>query len=410
MYTDYYKLKSLPFQLTPDPRFFFGSSGHNGAMAYLTYGLSQSEGFIIITGDVGAGKTTLVSYLLSTLDPETYVWARVVTTQLQADDMLRMVASTFGLPTEGADKATLLGRVQAFLEHNHGAGKRVLLVVDEAQNLPVPALEELRMLSNFQVGERTPLQCLLLGQPQFRAVLGARDLDQLRQRVIASYHLGPLNAAETRAYVEHRLRLADWKNDPNISEEAFQRIHDYTGGVPRMINVICSRLLLFGFLEEVHTLDADAVERVAVEHERELAQVVDEQGAPAADGAAAAPLPAAGWSQSAQPLAAAPMRASLNGGEQDELLRRLRALEERGNRDEVLRRLGGLEEMWAQLRLQLGQLLRLAEARYEQEMEHGRGGSEGRGREAGWDAGQRGYRPRGARKRGPGYYRQRNER
>lgn len=404
MYTDYYKLKSLPFQLTPDPRFFFGSSGHNGAMAYLTYGLSQSEGFIIITGDVGAGKTTLVSYLLSTLDPETYVWARVVTTQLQADDMLRMVASTCGLPTDGADKATLLGRVQAFLEQNHGAGKRVLLVVDEAQNLPVPALEELRMLSNFQVGERTPLQCLLLGQPQFRAVLGARDLDQLRQRVIASYHLGPLNAAETRAYVEHRLRLADWKNDPNISEEAFQRIYDYTGGVPRMINVICSRLLLFGFLEEVHTLDADAVERVAVEHERELAQVVDEQAPPAQ-------LPAASWNAapSAPPIVAGASRAPLDGGE-DELWRRLRALEERGNRDEVLRRLGGLEEMWTQLRLQLGQLLRLAEARYEQEIEHGRGGSEGRGREAGWDAGQRGYRPRGARKRGPGYYRQRHER
>ena len=408
MYTDYYKLKSLPFQLTPDPRFFFGSSGHNGAMAYLTYGLSQSEGFIIITGDVGAGKTTLVSYLLSTLDPETYVWARVVTTQLQADDMLRMVASSFALPTDGADKATLLSRVQAFLEQNHGDGKRVLLVVDEAQNLPVPALEELRMLSNFQVGERTPLQCLLLGQPQFRTVLGARDLDQLRQRVIASYHLGPLNAAETRAYVEHRLKLADWKSDPTITDEAFQRIYDYTGGVPRMINVICSRLLLFGFLEEVHSLDADAVERVAVEHERELAQVVEEQGPPV-DGATAQ-LPPGGWNQGATPPPiAAAMRAPLDGGEQDDMLRRLRALEERGNRDEVLRRLSGLEEMWTQLRLQLGQLLRLAEARYEQEIEHGRGG-EGRTREAGWDAGQRGYRPRGARKRGPGYYRQRHER
>jgi putative secretion ATPase (PEP-CTERM system associated) len=405
MYTDYYKLKSLPFQLTPDPRFFFGSSGHNGAMAYLTYGLSQSEGFIIITGDVGAGKTTLVSYLLSTLDPETYVWARVVTTQLQADDMLRMVASSFALPTDGADKATLLGRVQAFLEQNHVAGKRVLLVVDEAQNLPVPALEELRMLSNFQVGERTPLQCLLLGQPQFRAVLGARDLDQLRQRVIASYHLGPLNAAETRAYVEHRLKLADWKNDPEISDEAFQRIYDYTGGVPRMINVICSRLLLFGFREEVHSLDADAVERVAVEHERELAQVVDEQGPPV-DGAASAgaQLPA-GWTPAAPPPAAPPPAHAGFDGEQEDLLRRLRALEERGNRDEVLRRLGGLEEMWTQLRLQLGQLLRLAEARYEQENENGRGG-EARG----WDGGQRGYRPRGARRRGPGYYRQRHER
>lgn len=407
MYTDFYKLKSLPFQLTPDPRFFFGSSGHNGAMAYLTYGLSQSEGFIIITGDVGAGKTTLVSYLLSTLDPETYLWARVVTTQLQADDMLRMVAASFGLPTDGADKATLLGRVQTFLEQSHSAGKRVLLVVDEAQNLPVPALEELRMLSNFQVGERTPLQCLLLGQPQFRAVLGARDLDQLRQRVIASYHLGPLNAAETRAYIEHRLRLADWKNDPRITDEAFARIYDYTGGVPRMINVICSRLLLFGFLEEVHDLGADAVERVAVEHERELAQVVEEQVPgelqPSVDG----------WAQPAPPAPAAsraPER--IERIDHEDVLRRLRALEERGNRDEVLRRLSGLEEMWTQLRQQLAQLLRLAEARYEREIDYGRSGGaiEGRGRGLGWESGERGYRPRGARRRGPGYYRQRHER
>lgn len=406
MYTDFYKLKSLPFQLTPDPRFFFGSSGHNGAMAYLTYGLSQSEGFIIITGDVGAGKTTLVSYLLSTLDPETYVWARVVTTQLQADDMLRMVASSFGLPTDGADKATLLGRVQAFLEQSHGSGKRVLLVVDEAQNLPVPALEELRMLSNFQVGERTPLQCLLLGQPQFRAVLGARDLDQLRQRVIASYHLGPLNAAETRAYIEHRLRLADWKSDPRITDEAFARIYDYTGGVPRMINVICSRLLLFGFLEEVHELGAEAVERVAVEHERELAQVVDEQVAGDMQ-----PAPGA-WTPTPPLQATPPPSHGPEHVDHDDVLRRLRALEERGNRDEVLRRLSGLEEMWTQLRQQLTQLLRLAEARYEREIDYGRSGGaiEARGRDGGWEGDRRGYRPRGARKRGPGYYRQRHER
>jgi len=406
MYTDFYKLKSLPFQLTPDPRFFFGSSGHNGAMAYLTYGLSQSEGFIIITGDVGAGKTTLVSYLLSTLDPETYVWARVVTTQLQADDMLRMVASSFGLPTEGADKATLLGRVQAFLEQSHRAGKRVLLAVDEAQNLPVPALEELRMLSNFQVGERTPLQCLLLGQPQFRAVLGARDLDQLRQRVIASYHLGPLNPGETRAYVEHRLRLADWKNDPRITDEAFARIHDYTGGVPRMINVICSRLLLYGFIEERHELDADAVERVALEHERELAQVVEDPGG-------AEPSEPQVRAQTPAPMEPAPSArpAAADGLDRDELLRRLRTLEERGNRDEVLRRLAGLEDMWAQLRQQLSQLLRMAEARYEREIEHGRIGSQGEslGRD-GWEPGKRGYRPRGGSRRGPGFYRQRNER
>jgi len=146
MYTGFYELEGLPFQLSPDPRFFFGSSGHQKAMAYLTYGLHQGEGFIIITGDIGAGKTTLVGHLFSNLDSTKFIAAKLVTTQLEADDMLRMVAAAFGIPQEGADKSQLLRRIESFLIATHNAGKRSLLVIDEVQNLSVRALEELRML------------------------------------------------------------------------------------------------------------------------------------------------------------------------------------------------------------------------------------------------------------------------
>ena len=276
MYADFYRLSTLPFQLTPDPRFFFGSSVHSRALAHLTYGIGQGEGFIIITGEVGAGKTTMVGHLLATLNPDEIVAAKIVTTQLNADDMLRMVCSAYGSEAEGVDKASLLRRLETLLTSFHREGKHALLVVDEAQNLSVPTLEELRMLSNFQIEGRTPLQCFLLGQPQFRTLLASKDLDQLRQRVIASYHLGPLNERETRDYIEHRLKLADWQNDPVFTDDAFSAIYEHTGGVPRIINTLCSRLLLYGFLEEIHRIDGAIVHQVAEEHEHETRQILDD--------------------------------------------------------------------------------------------------------------------------------------
>jgi general secretion pathway protein A len=270
MYEKFYGLTASPFQLSPDHRFFFESSVHRTALAHLTYGLSQGEGFIIITGEVGAGKTTLVGHLFETLDKQRFVAARVVSTQLQGDDMLRMVAAALGLPIADSNKATLLRLVESFLLTNQQQGKRCLLVVDEAQNLTVSALEELRMLSNFQSGAHAPLQSFLLGQPQFRAILASPDLEQLRQRVIASYHLGPLAPTETRLYVEHRLRAVGWKQDPELADDAYAGIYAATGGVPRRINTLCSRLLLLGFLEEHHRLDRRHVERVADELRREL--------------------------------------------------------------------------------------------------------------------------------------------
>jgi general secretion pathway protein A len=273
MYTDFYKFSGLPFQLTPDARFFFGSSGHNRAMAHLTYGLSQGEGFIIITGEIGAGKTTIVEHLLDQLDSRKYVAAKITNTQLGADDTLRMVASAFGIAQEGADKATLLRRFEQFLARVMQDGHRAVLIVDECQNLSVKALEELRMLSNLQVQGRPPLQSFLLGQPQFRDTLASEELEQLRQRIIASYHLGPLDPAETRHYVEHRLRMVGWQDDPKLSDDFFEPIHRHTDGVPRRINTLCSRILLYGFLEDRHDLNAADVGEVARDLEQEITRV-----------------------------------------------------------------------------------------------------------------------------------------
>jgi general secretion pathway protein A len=265
MYSSFYRLSGKPFQLSPDHRFFFGSSGHQKAMAYLQFGLHQGEGFVVITGEIGAGKTTLIGHLLEQLDSAKYFPAKIVTTQLEADDTLRLISSTLGLTTRGLDKATLLGNFERFLMDNQRRGRRILVIVDEVQNLPLKSLEELRMLSNFQIGNTATVQFCLLGQPQFRETLASDDLVQLRQRVVASYHLGPLNAAETRAYVEHRLQLVDWRSDPVLTDEAYERIHHFAAGVPRRINVLCDRLFLCGMLAQLHQLDETVVDGVASE-------------------------------------------------------------------------------------------------------------------------------------------------
>lgn len=251
MYETYYGLSAKPFQLRPDPHFYFGSKGHKRAMAYLEYGLSQGEGFIVITGEVGAGKTTLVRNLFNRLPKDQIVAAHIVNTHLEADDTLRMAVSGFGLPAEGAGKAELLARLERFLRTCDQQGKRALLVVDEAQNLNPRTVEELRMLSNFQTDRKCLLQTFLLGQPEFRATLHSPGMQQLRQRVIATYHLGPMDAQETRAYIEHRLQTVGWKGKPSFSDDAHEAIYAYSGGIPRKTNTLCDRILLMGYLEEL---------------------------------------------------------------------------------------------------------------------------------------------------------------
>ena len=271
MYEKFYHLTALPFLLTPDRRFFFGSSGHSRAIAHLVYGLSQEEGFVVITGEVGAGKTTLVEQLWTQLDRSTYVMSRVVTTRVSGDDLLRLAMAGFGMEAEiGSDKATLLVRYEQIVREHRRHGRRLLLLVDEVQNLPLNALEELRMLSNITVDGKASVQTILLGQPQFRPMLALKDAEQLRQRVLASYHLGPMSEAETRGYIEHRLRTVGWKNDPAWDDAAFVSIHHNSGGIPRRINTLCSRVLLLGSLEEVHKITADMVDTTADELNEDL--------------------------------------------------------------------------------------------------------------------------------------------
>ncbi len=270
MFERFYRFTAPPFQLTPDSRFFYGSKGHSRAIAHLNYGLSQGEGFIIITGEVGAGKTTLVEWLRTQVDQDTYTIARVSTTQVAEDDLFRLAMAGFGFADEGLGKAALLGRFEQLLRENNAAGRRCLLIVDEVQNLSVAALEELRMLSNLAPDGRATLQTILLGQPQFRRMLASPNLDQLRQRVLTSYHLGPLTPEETRAYVEHRLTAVGWDGDPHIEDEAFTAIYAQTDGVPRRINRLCSRVLLYGALEEAHEVTAAMVDQTAQELLRDL--------------------------------------------------------------------------------------------------------------------------------------------
>jgi len=270
MFAEFYGLTALPFQLTPDSRFFFDSSGHSKALAHLTYGLQQGDGFIVITGDVGTGKTMLVEHLWSQLDTNDYVAARISSTQLSPTGFLRMMASAFGLSYVGSDKTRLLSELAGFFDANYAARKRTLMVVDEVQNLPLATLEELRMLSNLTVGHHASLQNFLLGQPQFRSMLASRDAEQLRQRVFTSYHLGPLSEPEVRKYIEHRLQVVGWSGNPVFDDAAFTTIYKYTGGTPRKVNLLCSRLLLWGFLEGEHLISGRQVEDVAVDWVSEL--------------------------------------------------------------------------------------------------------------------------------------------
>jgi general secretion pathway protein A len=264
-YTDHYGLTAAPFALTPDPRFWFESSTHKKAMAYLGYGLQQAEGFIVVTGEVGAGKTTLVGLLMERLDPARVAVVKLVSTQVEGDDVLRLAAQGFDVPTEGVAKAQLLDRIERYLVDRAREGRKTLLIVDEAQNLPVSALEELRMLSNFQSGSRPLLQILLLGQPEFRERLASPALEQLRQRVIATHHLAGMNDEEVLPYLEHRLAVAGWNGSPRIQPEAALALHAASAGIPRRINQLATRILLLASIEDAEEIDARLVDTVVAD-------------------------------------------------------------------------------------------------------------------------------------------------
>ncbi|HEY6816377.1 MAG TPA: XrtA/PEP-CTERM system-associated ATPase [Croceibacterium sp.] len=257
MFDNFYGLTGKPFQLTPDPAFYFRSVTHRKALSYLGYGLAQGEGFIVITGEVGAGKSTLVAHLMGTIDPRQLTVAQIVTSKLDEDEIIHVIAQSFGLDIEGHDKASALGAIEGFLHGEARAGRRCLLIVDESQNLSVEALEELRMLSNFQLGNHPLLQTLLLGQPEFRTTLqGHEALEQLRQRVIAAHHLEPMERSEIEPYILHRLERVGWDGNPQFDQRVFAEVHEASGGIPRRVNQIANRLLLLGAVEERSRIDS----------------------------------------------------------------------------------------------------------------------------------------------------------
>jgi len=266
MFDDFYGLAGRPFQLTPDPNFYFESATHRKALSYLGYGLAQGEGFIVITGEVGAGKSTLVAHLMRKIDAAQLTIGQIVTSNLDGEEMVHVAAQCFGLEVDSHDKAAALGAIEGFLHEEARAGRRCLLVVDESQNLSVEALEELRMLSNFQLGSHPLLQTLLLGQPEFKQVLSAHpSLEQLRQRVIAAHHLDAMEPREIEPYVTHRLQCVGWSGNPAFDQRVFAELYEATGGIPRRVNQVMSRLLLLGAVEQRTRIDSAMLSAVRKE-------------------------------------------------------------------------------------------------------------------------------------------------
>jgi len=270
MYESYYGFTERPFQLSPDPRFFFATKHHQRALSYLQYGLDQGEGFIVITGPIGTGKTTIARNLLSSIGDENIVAAQLVTTKLSPDELLELVAAEFKIPLKGTSKAEVLRSIESFLIGLHKQGKRALLLVDEAQNLPAETVEELRMLSNFQLDDKPLIQSFLLGQEELKDIIQAPNMEQFRQRIIASAHLKPLSVEEVKNYISHRLLQAGCEKESLFADTAIEAIHEKTLGVPRKINILVDRLLLFGFLEELNSFTVDAINDVAEEMSAEL--------------------------------------------------------------------------------------------------------------------------------------------
>lgn len=276
MYDGFYNFNKKPFQLSADTDFFFNSAVHRRALAYMRYGLTQGEGFVVVMGKPGTGKTMLVKELVKSLNDNEITIGIMVSSHVGADDLLKIISATFGLPYDGEDKSTLLTRIQYFFLEQAKAGKRVLMIVDEAQNLPKDSLEELRMLTNFELSGKSTFQIFLIGQPELGETLFLPELEQLRQRIVATYQLKSLNEEETKSYIIFRLEKAGWVRTPQFDEDVFHEICSYTQGIPRRINTLCDRVLLFGYLEELNLIDLNAVNKVIAEIEEEASIVTDE--------------------------------------------------------------------------------------------------------------------------------------
>ncbi len=264
MYLNFYGLKEKPFQLLPDPSYFFLSSKHKTALNYLEYGILNNVGFIVITGEIGSGKTTLIKKFLSQLEKK-IITAVISNTNVESKEFLQMLLQELGIEySKEETKADLLNHLHHFLIEKYASRQQVVLIVDEAQNLPSAVLEEIRMISNLQTEKEFLIQIILVGQPPLREKLLHPSLEQFLQRVSLSYHLFPLNEQETKDYIKHRLKLAGARY-PIFSEEALKAVFKHSQGVPRIINTLCEAALVYGFADEKREIGAEIIETIIEE-------------------------------------------------------------------------------------------------------------------------------------------------
>lgn len=297
MYESHFGITGPPFQLTPDPSFYFDSAGHHRALTEFRRGLTEASGFIVVSGEIGAGKTTLVRTVLAELDPAAVSVAQVLSTQLKADELLRAILYAFGVAGNHGAQADPASTILHFIEGLREEARRAVLVIDEAQNLHPEAFDQLVALMTSESLDHAALQICLVGQPELRAIIDSQDLGRLRQRVAVSCHLGPIDRAETRDYIEHRLRKVGWSGHPAFDPAAFDEIFRWTQGVPRKINLLCNRLMLSRFLTQQTHIDAATVEQTARDLRVEI-------GDPSGSGVSAPGMPLAAWA-GAEPIASA---------------------------------------------------------------------------------------------------------
>jgi len=260
MYEKFYKLRDKPFQIEPNPSYLFKSSKHKNALTYLEYGLTENVGFILLTGEIGAGKTTLIQYALDKLDKDTET-AVVFNTNVTAEQLLNFILSEFELKRPKNDKTAVLENFYQYLIQKYAENKRVLLIIDEAQNLSREALEEVRMLSNLQAESQALLQIMLVGQPELAAKLKAPNMLQFSQRIAVNYHLEGLNREESGKYIAFRLEKAGCKNNL-FTPDAMALIHQFSGGIPRSINLLCNAALVYGFAEGAQTIGKEIITQI----------------------------------------------------------------------------------------------------------------------------------------------------
>jgi general secretion pathway protein A len=265
MYLAFYGLREAPFSPTPNPRFLFQSARHREVLAQLTYGVLERKGFIVLTGEVGTGKTTLLRTLLDRLDLAVHRVAYVHNSALSTDGLLEYVLQDWGVKSTATTRAQRLFELNEFLIDQHRQGLVPVLIIDEAQNLEVETLEAVRLLSNFETTQDKLMQIVLVGQPELRATLNRPELRQLKQRIALRCHIGPLSPAETRLYVRHRLRVAGAADTAIFTDQAVQKIAEYSRGVPRVVNIVCDHCLVTGYADSKRRIDARVI-REAIDY------------------------------------------------------------------------------------------------------------------------------------------------